>query len=644
MYNPQTVTRVTGILENLNLSDKKDNRFSVRLSTGYDQIERLVYQLYGKSEESDLFISRIVDKIFEAYKSRNKTLLDLDKIREEDSRWFLNQNLVGMMLYTDKFSKDLKSFIKRIDYLEELGVNLVHLMPLLKCPPKYNDGGYAVSDFREVNPELGTIEDVKRISKELHKKNMFLMLDLTVNHTSDQHEWAKRAIRGEEKYQNYYYIYPDRKVPDQFEQSLPEVFPENAPGNFTYKKEIGKWVMTVFHDYQWDLNYTNPEVFLEMLDVLLFLANCGVDFIRLDALAFTWKKMGTTSQNLEEAHKLMQLFKVCSQITAPGMVFIAEAIVAPKEIIKYFGEDHTQNDECDIAYNATLMTLLWDAIATKNKHLLEVSLSNISQKKFGRTWLNYVRCHDDIGLGYEDVHAQWAGYDPVSHRKFLTDFLIGSYPDSFSVGKEFMRDPENGNARISGSLASLAGLEKAKISGNSDEINVAIDRICLLHAIIISYGGIPMLYMGDELAFTNDYSFLNDPAVAKDNRWIHRPAMNWDIADNRNKPSTLEYQVFQRIQHLIALRKHRKEFSDLNNTFLVETYNQHVFAYLRITENVKTLCIYNFNDKPEPLYKNIVADQFEEEIKDIVKSEPIDFITGNYMLKPFEYLWITDQN
>jgi amylosucrase len=632
------------MLEDLGLVDKKDARFSVRLSAGYEQIERLVYQLYGKTDKSNHFISRIVEKIYQGYKSRNKTLLELDKIREEDPYWFLRQNLVGMMLYTDKFSKDLKNFTNRVDYLEELGVNLVHLMPLLKCPPKNNDGGYAVSDFRDVNPELGTIEDVERISKELHRKGMYLMLDLTVNHTSDQHEWANRARKGEEKYQDYYYFYPDRVIPDQFEQSLPEVFPENAPGNFTYQNQVGKWVMTVFHDYQWDLNYTNPEVFLEMLDILLFLANCGVDFIRLDALAFTWKKIGTTSQNLDEAHKLMQLFKACSQIAAPGMVFIAEAIVAPKEIIKYFGEDHNQNDECDIAYNATLMTLLWDAIATKKKRLLEVSLSNIPKKIFGRTWLNYIRCHDDIGLGYEDLHAQWAGYDPFSHRKFLTDFLIGNFPDSFSVGKEFMRDPQNDSARISGSLASLAGLEKAKISGSGYEIDLAIDRICLLHAVIISYGGIPMLYMGDELAFTNDYSYLDDPDKANDNRWIHRPSMNWDIAENRNKPSKIEYQVFHRIQHLISLRKQRTEFSDLNNTFLVETYNQHVFAYLRVAEKFRTLCVYNFNDKPEPLYKNVVSDQFDKEVKDIIKSESVDFITGNYMLKPFEYLWITDQN
>ena len=336
---------------------------------------------------------------------------------------------------------------------------------------------------------------------------------------------------------------------------MPEVFPEAAPGNFTWNEEMQQWVMTVFHDYQWDLNYSNPAVFIEMIDIILFWANRGADVVRLDAVAFLWKKLGTTCQNEREAHLILQLMKDCCQVTAPGVLFIAEAIVAPSEIIKYFGEDAVIAKECEIAYNATFMALLWDAIATKNSKLLHQGLKSLPNKLERATWLNYARCHDDIGLGFDDSDVNAVGYEPYPHRKFLIDYFTGGYEDSFANGLTFMRNEKNGDARISGTLASLAGLEKAISANNLEEIENSQNRILLLHSLILSFGGIPLIYYGDEIGTTNDWSYLDEAEKANDNRWIHRPMIDWQKADNRIRPGTIEYALFSGLKKMIAIRK-----------------------------------------------------------------------------------------
>ena len=227
-----------------------------------------------------------------------------DLAREKDYNWFLSQKWVGMALYCDRFAGDLKGLRERLPYLQELGVNMLHIMPMLDCPPGNSDGGYAVRDFCKIDPRFGTTEDVAALAATLKKRDMLLVLDVVVNHTSDEHEWAQRARKGEKKYQDYYFVFDDREMPDIYEETMPEIFPATAPGNFTWDEEMGKWVMTVFNNYQWDLNYRNPAVLIEMIDIILFWANQGADILRLDAVAFLWKKMGSVCQNEREAHLL----------------------------------------------------------------------------------------------------------------------------------------------------------------------------------------------------------------------------------------------------------------------------------------------------------------------------------------------------
>lgn len=397
-------------------------------------------------------------------------------------------------------------------------------------------------------------------------------------------------------------MYPDRTMPDMFEAAMPEVFPENAPGSFTLNPETGKWVMTVFNHYQWDLNYSNPAVLIEMVDIILFWANKGVDILRLDAVAFLWKKIGSTCQNEREAHLILQLLKDCCQVTAPGVIFIAEAIVAPIEIIKYFGEDAINAKECEIAYNATFMALLWDAVATKQTVLLTKGVEDLPEKLDRATWLNYVRCHDDIGLGFSDKAIIEAGFDPVSHRRFLVDYYTGHYAESNARGFAFGVNKKTGDARISGALASLAGLETALENQDEPAIENAIMTIVLLHNLIMSFGGIPLIYYGDSVGTLNNDSYLQDENKMHDNRWVHRPTLDWDVLALRNQPGTVQQRLFSQIKQLIAIRKEISAFADLNNRELISLENPHLFAFHRFVQtgmHSKVVVVANFDTSPQ---------------------------------------------
>ncbi len=645
MYDPVSHSLLVKSLKKYGEGDV-DQDFQLRLSAGFHTIFENFHRLYPKHPDIAQNLQQLVEILIQANSDAGKELTHIDRVRTDCPQWFLSQEIVGMMLYVDLFNTDLEGVLEKLDYLEELGVNFVHLMPILKMPANENDGGYAVSSYREVDPRFGTIETLKKVSSEFRQRGMLLMLDMVINHTAHDHVWAQKAKEGDPYYQGFYHFYPDRVVPDMFEASMPQVFPETSPGNFTFISELNQWVMTVFNSYQWDLNYTNPTVFNAMLENLLFLANQGADILRLDALAFMWKDLGTTSQNLPNAHLLIQTLKICAQIARPGIAFLAEAIVAPHEIIKYFGQTKTVSNECDLAYNATLMTLLWEATATKSNKLLKVSLENIPPKPQGTSWITYLRCHDDIGLGYEDQHAAWAGYDPVSHRRFILDFLTGKLDWSFSRGYPFMQDPSNGDARISGSLASLAGLEKALEEKDPAAIDLACRRVLMLHSVILAYGGIPMLSMGDELGMRNDYTYKADSAKKDDNRWLHRPAMDWNKAENRTTPNSVEQSIFAAMKNLISVRKKLAPFADHNNCYLIDLDNEHVLSFGRYDHHSKIVCVANLNDQEEWFH----VDKLRREglnpkngLIDAVSLLPLDQPFEQIRLQPYQFHWIVER-
>lgn len=606
MYEQVSHSLLNDILIKLehDIKEKNLQHFYIRLGANFYAIYSLFHQLYGHRPDFKQQMQRLVTSLTCYYIKRPQPLRKLDLAREKDHNWFLSQKWVGYALYCKEFSDDLAGLQKRLGYLQDLGINLLHVMPILDCPKGKSDGGYAVRDFKKISPDVGTLRDLDNLVKNMKKRDMLLALDVVVNHTSNEHEWAVKAREGDKTYQDYYHVFDNREIPDMYEESMPEVFPEISPGNFTWDEQMGKWVMTVFNDFQWDLNYTNPAVLIEMVEIILYWANHGADIVRLDAVAFLWKKIGSNCQNEREAHLILQLMKDCCQVTAPGVLFIAEAIVAPVEVIKYFGEDAINAKECEIAYNATFMALLWDAVATKKARLLNLGIKSIPDKLERATWLNYVRCHDDIGLGFDDNDILLAGYDPRLHRKFLVDYYTGHHKVSPARGVAFGINKKNDDARIAGSLASLAGLESAVENNDPIATQEAIDTILLLHSMILAFGGIPLLYYGDAIGTLNDVSYLQDEHKQNDSRWVHRPRLNWAKAARRNTHGTIEFRIFSAMKKMIAVRKEISAFADHNNRELLEVDNPHLFVFSRfdyINTQSRVLVIGNFDNRPQNL-------------------------------------------
>lgn len=622
--------------------------FYTRLGANFYAIHSLFKLLYGARSDFKEQMLSLVETLALRYMEREHQLRKLDLARESNYTWFLSQKWVGMALYCDRFAGDLKGLRAKLPYLQDLGINMLHVMPILDCPPDHSDGGYAVRDFCKVDPRFGTMEDVEALAASLRKRDILLILDVVVNHTSNEHEWAQKARMGEKKYQDYFYVFDDREMPDIFEETMPEIFPGTSPGNFTWDEKMCKWVMTVFNSYQWDLNYHNPAVLIEMVDIILFWANRGADILRLDAVAFLWKKIGSPGQNEREAHLLLQLMKDCCQVTAPGVLFIAEAIVSPSEIAKYFGVDAINAKECEIAYNASFMALLWDAVATKNANLLNRGIKNLPHKLERATWLNYVRCHDDIGLGFDDNDVRLSGYDPVQHRRFLIKYFTGNFPNSPARGLPFGDNPKTGDARISGSLASLVGLEAALESHNEHAIDDAIKTILLLHSMILSFGGIPLFYYGDALGTLNNLEYLAEPSKCDDNRWINRSRFDWSKAERRHQPGTLECRIFSALKKLVALRKETPAFADFDNRqlFNVDNYNLLVFSRTDPQNSRNRLLVAgNFNNEAQtmPLVALKPYGFFQQDsMKDICTGRRLTAENEAVVLPPLSYCWLTD--
>ena len=566
-----------------------------RLKRHFPRLFERLHALYAADYDFFYYLENTLSSATEMWLARSPELKALDAMREADPHWYLSHRMVGAMCYVDLFADDIAGLRKRIPYLSELGVTYLHLMPLFKVPLGDNDGGYAISSYREVNPALGTMEALAELASELRGHGISLVIDFVFNHTSDEHEWAKKALAGDEEYQEFYRVFPDREIPDAYERSMLEVFPDDHPGAFTYSNRMKKWVWTTFNNYQWDLNYENPAVFNHMVEEMLFLANQGVEILRLDAVAFIWKRLGSSSQNLPEAHWIIQAFNAVASIAAPAMVFKSEAIVHPDEVRKYIGIE-----ECPLSYNPQLMALLWDALATRDVRMLKHAMQRRFAIPNGCAWVNYVRCHDDIGWAFSDEDIEAMGLNARQHRQFLNRFYTGRFEGSFARGAPFQENPLTGDARISGTCASLAGLEKALAGNDPDEMELSVRRILLLHGIIMMIGGIPLLYLGDELGMLNDYDYDRDPAKTGDSRWLHRLHFDWQGAERRHDTNTVAGRIYKGMLRLIQLRQQNLAFTRAE-TEITDTGNQHVFGFFRNHDQYSVLVLGNFSEKERRL-------------------------------------------
>lgn len=566
---------------------------SDRIETLMPELVKRVYQLYGSRWDFYLVLQKLAELIGAASDVRSGELRDQDEEREKHPDWFLDQKEIGMILYVDLFAEDLSGLKNKISYLADLGITYVHLMPLFRCPALHNDGGYAVSSYREVEKKLGTIQQLSELASLFRKAGIRLVLDFVFNHTSDEHEWALAAKKGDPLFRDYYFIYKEKAEADIWNSSLREIFPDTRRGSFSFVKEADGWVWTTFNSFQWDLNYRNPYVFLAMCEEMLAIANLGVDVLRLDALAFVWKKRGTTCENLSEAHTLIEAFQYVAQIATPSLVFKSEAIVHPDEVIKYIG-----TDQCRLSYNPLQMALFWESVATREPRLLTYSLKKRWAVPSSCGWVNYIRCHDDIGWTFSDEDARECGINGHEHRHFLNRFYTNRFEGSFARGEAFQYNPENGDCRVCGTMASLCGLEEAYEvflkSADDNEMrqadllgDMAVARMIMMYASLFALPGIPLLYAGDEKATLNEYNYREDPAKKADSRWVHRIKTDWKhtdtiIADNNEADWLLSRQakVYHALKNIIQLRKNEPLFGNASIEF-DDMINEHVFAFRR---------------------------------------------------------------
>jgi amylosucrase len=610
--------------------------FVQRLKTNFARLFDLYFRLYSNQYDFFYHLEDLLDTAAKMWLERPQDLKDLDVEREADPLWFQSHKMLGGVCYVDLFAGDLNGIREKIPYFKELGLTYLHLMPLFKAPEGDNDGGYAVSSYREVNPALGTMSQLAALAKELRQEGISLVLDLVFNHTSDEHKWARFSQTGDLDFQEYYRIFPDRLIPDAYETNLREIFPGEHPGAFTFREDMGKWVWTTFHAYQWDLNYANPVVFNRMAEEMLFLANNGVQVLRLDAVAFIWKQLGTSCENLPEAHLLIQAFNAIARIAAPSLLFKSEAIVHPDEVVKYIGPE-----ECQLSYNPLLMALIWNSLATREVRLLRQSLSERFEINPQCAWVNYIRVHDDIGWTFSDEDASQLNINGYDHRKFLNAFYTGRFEGSFARGLPFQENPATGDARISGTAASLAGLEKALKEETEHEVELAIQRILLIHAVILTIGGIPLIYLGDELGTLNDYSYRNDPAKSHDSRWVHRPFMDWEKAARRNDPHTVEARIYRGLQQLIELRKGNPVFAG-GQMEVIDTGSEHVLGFVRIRDVERCLVLANFSEQEQKIPANVLRLYgLSYNFKDLLSGESIAL--QDVQLNPYQFICLSSE-
>ncbi len=571
-------------------ADAAKKTYENRFQKHFDELRWLYMELYDNGS----MFAELCDKMEVFYQERNKTLKAQDKKREAHPDWYKRNDMLGMMFYIDNFAGNMKGVQSKLDYIEQCNVNYIHLMPFLETPKGRSDGGYAVSDFRKVQRELGTMEDLADLTEACHKKGVNVCMDFVMNHTSEDHEWAKKARQGDGEYMSRYFFFDNSYIPSLYEQTVPQVFPTTAPGNFTWLAEEGKFVMTTFYPYQWDLNYKNPRVFNEMMYNFLYLANQGIDIIRIDAVPYIWKELNTSCRNLPQVHTIVRMMRMIGEIVCPGILLLGEVVMEPEKVVPYFGT--VEKPECHMLYNVTTMATTWHTVATRDVRLLKKQLDIVNSLPKDYVFLNYLRCHDDIGWGLDYGTLMTEGIGERSHKKYLNDYFQGYAGDSNSRGELYNADPITGDARFCGTTASMCGVEKAGFEQDKEAMEKAVRMDITLHAYMFMQSGIPVLYGGDEIGQVNDYTYKEDPDKAADSRYIHRGAMNWKQVENISKPDTVEAKIFHGLERLEKIRKEEKVFMSTADTWTIETWDSSVLCIGRYLDGEKIIGLFNFSE------------------------------------------------
>lgn len=571
-------------------TETQDAVFQRRLERHHDELRWLYMELYDNGS----MFAELCDHLYGFYNERNRALKKQDEKREAHPDWYKQNDMLGMMFYIDNFAGNMRGVEEKLDYLEKSNVNYLHLMPFLETPKGRSDGGYAVSDFRRVQKKLGSMKDLEHLTAACHKKNINICMDFVMNHTSEEHEWAKKARQGDGEYQARYFFFENDTIPNLYEKTVPQVFPTTAPGNFTWLPDAGHYVMTSFYPYQWDLNYRNPRVFNEMMYNFLFLANRGIDIIRIDAVPYIWKELHTKCRNLKQVHTIVRMMRIISEIVCPGVLLLGEVVMEPEKVVPYFGT--MEKPECHMLYNVTTMATTWHTVATRDVRLLKKQLDIVNALPKDEVFLNYLRCHDDIGWGLDYDELLREGMEELAHKRYLNGYFQGFEGGSNSRGELYNADPVTGDARFCGTTASMCGIEKALAEQDEEALERAVRLDVTLHAYMFMQSGIPVLYSGDEIGQVNDHTYKEDPDKAGDSRYIHRGAFDWEQAGRINDKASVAGRIFNRLDQLERIRKSEKAFVCKADTWTVETHDPGVLCMGRYYDGDKILGIFNFSE------------------------------------------------
>ena len=553
-----------------------NKKFIDKFSMYYDELKWLYIELYN----NEFTFSRLCDNMEKAYSKRSADLKKLDKVREEDKQWYKSPDMVGTMIYADDFADTLSGVQKKLGFVQKLNINMLHLMPFLDSPKAASDNGKAVSNYKKIRSDLGKMEDLKSLAQACHRKNICICSDFIMNHTSSSHIWAKKAQNGEGEYMSRYFFYDNPDIPNSYDLTVPQVYPATAPGNFTYIPEIDHFVMTTFYPYEWDLNYSNPKVFNEMVNNLLFLANQGIDMFKLKDISYIWKEIGTNCRNLKQVHTIIRMLRIITEVVCPGVLLMGDAEGSLEDIVSYFGTE--DKPECHLVIDKDASDTIWHTMATGNCKLIKRRLDKVNTVSKDNIFVNYLRSFDPIDWRLDYDILKEDEIDPAAHRKYLNDFFTGKITEGIAYGEIVNDDPIVMEDKLEGSVMALCGLKTVSASLDDSSIETAIRKIILLYAYLMMEAGIP---------------------------WVH-------CADIKTDPKTnsIRGRLFNELCKLESLRQNERVFNFYADKWTLDTWDEGTLAMGRYFEGQKVIAVFNFTEYDRVAWVNENDGEYEDMI------------------------------
>ena len=557
------------------------------------QQRALLFDIWGKLYPS--ISPRILDNFLLAIEANRTT----QRPDNDQVDWY--KDAVVYSLYADLFNTDFAGLTQKLDYLHNLGINCIWLLPILDSPMR--DAGFDISDYKNIRSELldksGKTNDqnvFRQFLAAAHAKGIKVIFDISMNHTSDEHPWFVEASKSKDNPFRDYYIWSEDV--DLYKEAR-IIFKGIETSNWEKKGE--EYYFHRFFSFQPDLNYKNPQVLLEICDVLLFWQNAGVDGFRADATPYIWKEEGTECENLPKTHLVVKFFRAILDYIKPGSLLLAEACQQPAQVVEYMGN----GDECQAAYHFPLMPRIFKSIAMQSGKPIEETLSKAFTPELPANgqWFTFLRCHDELSLELVYVTEE--------ERKYLH--------------KQYCLKPEWDFRMGEGISARLSELMQR------DE-----RRILLAYSIILTLPGTPVIYYGDEFGKFNDEAFYNEMILLTgkdDTRFLVRGKIDWDELDQYlANPESFSSHIYYKLKLMLHIRNQHKTFGRGSIEFITlpGSKDGSLLSFIRNYKDEKWLIVHNMTNS----ILDVKLPQFAEKYVDVFSN------TSPLSIQPYGFIWI----